>query len=50
MKRGTVDWQIPSALQPTIEPIWVVVLALTAVAALVLHGETATRPNVDSAP
>ena len=51
VKRGTVDWQIPSALQPTIEPVWVVVLALTAVAALVLHGETArTRPTVDSAP
>ena len=42
VKRGPVDWQIPSALHPTIAPVWVVVLGLAVVIALVLHGE-ATR-------
>ena len=50
VKRGTVDWEIPSALQPTIAPVWVVVLGLAVVVALVLRGEAAKDgPNVDSA-
>ena len=29
-KRGTVDWKIPSALEPRPEPIWLVILVLAA--------------------
>jgi hypothetical protein len=45
VKRGWVDWAIPSALHPAPEPIWLVTLALTAGTALALRHET--RP-VDS--
>ena len=41
-KRGTVDWKIPSALEPRPEPIWLVTLALTALTALALHRESRT--------
>jgi hypothetical protein len=46
VKRGWLDWKIPSALQPKLAPIWLVVLALTAVVAYVLRRESAA---VDSA-
>jgi hypothetical protein len=38
-KRGTVDWKIPSALEPRPEPIWLVTLALAALVALALQRE-----------
>ena len=41
VKRGWVDWAIPSALEPRIEPVWLVVLALAAVTALALRAERA---------
>jgi hypothetical protein len=41
-KRGTVDWKIPSALEPGPEPIWLVTLALAALTALALHRESRT--------
>ena len=41
-KRGTVDWRIPSALEPRPEPIWLVILALAALTALALHRESRT--------
>ena len=39
VKRGWVDWRIPSALQPDLAPIWLVVLALAALTALALRWE-----------
>ena len=45
VKRGWVDWAIPSALHPTLEPIWLVTLALAAGTAVALRHES--RP-VDS--
>ena len=41
-KRGTVDWKIPSALEPGPDPIWLVTLALAALTALALHRESRT--------
>lgn len=41
-KRGTVDWKIPSALQPEPEPIWLVTLGLAALTALALRREERT--------
>ena len=41
-KRGTVDWRIPSALEPGPDPIWLVTLALTALTALALRRESRT--------
>jgi hypothetical protein len=41
-KRGTVYWKIPAALEPRPEPIWLVTLALAALAALALHRESRT--------
>jgi hypothetical protein len=38
-KRGTVDWKIPSALQPALEPVWLVTLGLAAFTALALGRE-----------
>jgi hypothetical protein len=46
-KRGTVDWKIPSALQPELAPIWLVTLALAALTAAALGRE---GRDVDSAP
>ena len=37
VKRGWVDWAIPSALQPAPEPIWLLTLGLTALTSLVLR-------------
>jgi hypothetical protein len=39
VKRGWIDWAIPSALQPAPEPIWLVTLGLTALTALALRRE-----------
>jgi hypothetical protein len=39
-KRGTVDWKIPSALQPGLDPIWLVTLALAALTAVALRRES----------
>ena len=39
VKRGWVDRAIPSALEPRIEPVWLVVLALAALTALALRAE-----------
>ena len=41
-KRGTVDWKLPSALEPRPEPIWLVTLVLAALTALALHREGRT--------
>ncbi len=41
-KRGTVDWKIPSALQPAPDPIWLVTLALAGLTALALRREGRT--------
>ena len=38
-KRDWVDHTIPSALDPALEPIWLVILAVAAVTAIVLRGE-----------
>ena len=46
VKRGTVEERIPSALHPTLQPVWLVVVALAAVTAVVLARETA----IDSTP
>lgn len=41
VSRGWTHWQIPSALVPAAEPVWLVVLALTAVVTVLLrHGGT----------
>jgi hypothetical protein len=45
VKRGWVDWAIPSGLHPAPEPIWLVTLALTALTALALSRD---RPSIDS--
>jgi hypothetical protein len=39
-KRGWVDTTIPSALNPALEPIWLVILAITVVTAAALHHES----------
>lgn len=39
VKRDWVGWKIPSALEPRPEPVWFVVLALAAAAALALRRE-----------
>ena len=39
-KRGWVDTTIPSALNPALEPIWLVILAITVVTAMTLHRES----------
>lgn len=38
-KRGLVDWSIPSALRPTLTPIWLVVVALAVITYFVLRHE-----------
>ena len=48
-KRGWVDTTIPSAFNPALEPIWLVILAITVVTAVALHHES--RPGrVPAAP
>jgi hypothetical protein len=42
VKRGTVDWKIPAALQPALEPIWLVTLGLAALTAFALRREART--------
>jgi hypothetical protein len=42
VKRGWLDWKIPSALHPKLAPVWLVVLGLTALVALALRREAAT--------
>jgi len=42
VKRGWLDWRIPSALQPEPAPIWLVTLTLAALVALALHRERRT--------
>jgi Mn2+/Fe2+ NRAMP family transporter len=39
VKRGWLEWKIPSALEPKLAPVWIVTLGLAAVTALVLRGE-----------
>ena len=39
VKRGTVDWKIPSALLPRLTPIWLVVLGLAVLCTLALRWE-----------
>ncbi len=46
VKRGLVDWKIPSALEPAPEPVWLAILALAAATALVLRRE---RPSYSTA-
>lgn len=40
VKRGTLDWGIPSAILPSLSWIWVVILVLAALAALALRAES----------
>jgi hypothetical protein len=40
VKRGWVDWKIPSALTPRLAPVWLATLSLAALTALVLRRET----------
>ena len=39
VKRGWLDWKIPSALQPDLAPVWLVVLGVAALTALALRRE-----------
>lgn len=39
VKRNWSDWQFPSALEPRVKPIWVVILAITAATAFALRYE-----------
>lgn len=48
VKRGWVDWKIPSALHPKLAAIWLVILGLAAATALVLRSESSIAPDVDS--
>jgi hypothetical protein len=43
VKRGWVDWRIPSALEPRLEVIWIAVLLLAAAAAALIHVEQRRR-------
>jgi hypothetical protein len=47
VKRDWLDWKIPSALHPTLTPVWLVILGLAAATALALRRETVA--DVDSA-
>jgi hypothetical protein len=40
VKRGWAEWQVPSALKPSVTPVWLVVLAVAVVVGLVLRHET----------
>jgi hypothetical protein len=46
VKRGTLDWQVPSAILPSLSWSWLVILVLAALTALTLRGESR---RVDSA-
>jgi hypothetical protein len=37
VNRGSVDWKIPAALPPALEPIWLVSLGLAALSAVALR-------------
>ncbi|HET9939014.1 MAG TPA: hypothetical protein VFQ28_09490 [Gaiella sp.] len=41
VKRGWLDWRIPSALEPRPEPVWLAILGLAAVTAFALRAERA---------
>ncbi len=43
VKRGWLGWKIPSALEPRPEPVWVVILVLTAGTMLALRREAPSR-------
>ena len=45
-ERGTLHWQVPSAILPSLSWIWLVILVLAALTALTLRGESR---RVDSA-
>jgi hypothetical protein len=45
VKRGWLDWRIPSALNPKLAWIWLVVLALAAAIAVVLRFEERRSPT-----
>lgn len=40
VKRGWTDWEIPSALEPRLEPVWLAVLGIAVVVGIALHRET----------
>ena len=40
VKRGTIDWKIPSAILPSLSWIWLVILVLAALTALALRAES----------
>lgn len=42
VKRGWLDWKIPSALEPSLGWIWLVILGIAAVTAIVLRRERAS--------
>jgi hypothetical protein len=43
-KRDVVDWKIPSALLPALQPIWLVTLSLACVVAVLLRRERRAAP------
>jgi len=46
VKRDWSDWQFPSALEPSVEPIWLVILALAAATAFALRQEAVAAANL----
>jgi len=44
VKRGTLDWRIPSAKVPSLSPVWLVILGLTLLAFAVLSREQRKAP------
>jgi hypothetical protein len=45
VKRDWVDWEIPGALNPSLEPIWLVILALAVATAAGLRSEARRLPG-----
>ena len=45
VKRGWLDWKIPSALQPDLAPIWLVVLGSQRSRRLALRWEARAEPR-----
>ena len=45
VKRGWLDWKIPSALQPDLAPIWLVVLGLAGLTAVALRWDRPRPPT-----